>query len=115
MYAPPGRVAPFGQAGAGPKARRNSGPLPYVRTYLGGYAARHRSSRATLNQKELPRMNPKQRIAQWIAAGALAFSLLPLGAAHAAGYDIAPRFKTFYNTHQGIRVLGNPVSTEITL
>jgi hypothetical protein len=60
-------------------------------------------------------MSLTHRIARWIAAGALGLSLLPIGAAHASGYDIAARFSNFYNTHQGIRVLGNAVSNEINV
>lgn len=60
-------------------------------------------------------MFSKRRIIHWLAAGALGLTLVPLSAAYAAGYDIAPRFRDFYNTHQGMRVLGNPVTTLVTV
>ena len=45
---------------------------------------------------------------QWVTTGALALALLPFGVR--AATEVARPFSGYYNTHQGIRVLGNPIS-----
>jgi hypothetical protein len=50
-----------------------------------------------------------QRAALRAAALALALSLLPASTVQAA-QDISPRFASYYTQHQGLRLLGNPVS-----
>ena len=53
----------------------------------------------------------KHRFIQLISAIALVV-LLPIGAARAAqpGSDIDPLFRDYYNLHQGIRILGYPLT-----
>ncbi|HEU5102988.1 MAG TPA: GerMN domain-containing protein [Roseiflexaceae bacterium] len=46
----------------------------------------------------------------WVAAGALALLLPVAGQAAQAGADIAEPFRDYYAQHQGIRVLGYPLS-----
>src|SRR3712207_6777501 len=54
-------------------------------------------------------MSIKRRLMHGILAGAFTLGLLPLASAQAA-VSVAEPFADYYNQHQGIRVLGYPLS-----